>query len=1106
MKKLRWIMMGLIVLFVMRGALAQGSSSSDDEKIMLTSSDINGIEQDKKGKVLLSDFLLTLENHFDVTFLYKDQVMMDKYVQKDFIRIDEKTGQELSEILKQLGITFQRIDKQTYVLLAKTKPEQPEKNQEDIGGTVTDAQSGETLPGVNILVKGTSTGASTDANGEFELTVPSLQDTLIVTYIGYQKQEVPINGQDELDIQLSPQAIMGEEMVIVGYGEARAENITGSIETLDVEQIDSRPATNVSSLLQGQIPGVNVTQATGLPGQEEASILIRGLGTMNDSQPMVVVDGIESSIDNVNPNDIASISVLKDAASAAIYGTRAANGVILITTKRGREGSPQISYKTYGGWQQPTGTPDFLESADYARLLNEANENEGISPRYTEEEIRLFETGEEPFNYPNVDWYNSLLKSSAFTQDHNLRVSGGNKASTYSISLGYNDQNGLLANTKNERYNMRANLDSQVNDWLDVGLNLSFAENHNTMPTAPYAGGGIGTFFAQMARIPPTTLDKFEDGTWARHIDGNPKAWLKEGGTDSRKTEEILGTFFLEADLSKSISFEGSLAIDYSTFDRKRQIYDFEYGDGTYQGPNSLEEFLNRDRDYDSQAIINFNTGFNSHSISGLLGTSYRNETTKYTSAYRRNLPSNRLSALNAGSTEGMSNNGYDSETKLSSFFGRVNYDFDSKYFIESNLRIDGSSKFAPDNRWGIFPSVSAGWLINKENFMQDIEWINFLRLRASWGRLGNHRISNYQYLPLISLGQNYPFGGAIQSGAAQLIADNPDISWEVTTETNLGVDMEFFQSQLAVSLNYYDRFTDDILTNVPVSEVFGLPAPIVNAGAMSNKGIEIELEHFSSVDDFQYDISFNTSFNRNVVENYDNPSVGDTFIRVEGEPWNSFYGYEWIGYFMSDEEAENSPVHHPNVGAGDLKFKDQNGDGEINADDRVVLGNTIPEITFGLNLGLNYKSVDFSAFFQGADRVNKRLGQGWGGQWPFQNAGKAQSMHLDRMIVEDGQVVEEGYFPRTLVDNHHNEDPLSSFQVHDAAYVRLKNLQLGYTLPVSWTEGINISNVRFYFSGQNLLTFTRDFPGNFDPEAADGRSAYYPQVEIYTFGMEIDF
>lgn len=1073
--------------------LAQGLMVDRSEEVMHVSLEIEDIP--------LSEALKALTEKIGVGLSYSADISLDQKVSLHLNNVPiHKAIYTLLE-----GTNLEPVlppSKDVLVIREKEKTVKKIELQETVTGQVTDAETGEGLPGVNILVQGTTTGTSTNADGEFEVSVSTLNETLIVSYIGYQSQEISINGRIEINISLQSIGVVSEELVVVGYGTQEKVNLTGSVSTIQNREIEGQPATNATSMLQGKMPGVYITQSSGQPGKEEVNFLVRGVGTMNNNQPMVLIDGLEGSMSDVNPNDIESITVLKDAASAAIYGTRAANGVVLVTTKRGsREYS--VTYNSHFGIQQPTRLAKPLSSADYARLLNEGSVNEGLSPVYSDDEIRKFETGEDPINYPNTRWLDLLYQGSGFYQNHDLSFSGGDEKTRYRTSLGYFDQKGLIAGTDHKRYNLRVNLDSEITDWFHLGLNSNLRRSDVTEPVSPY-GGGLGNITRVTIQTPAAFRNKNEDGTYNIWAGINPISFVEEGGSQMQTNSAINGSVFGEINLMEGLTLHGRGGVNYNVDDDKIHIKEITYADGSGFGPNSVTDFIGRELLTSLQSYVNYQTYIKNHDIKVMVGVSRQVETFEGNTAFRNNFPTNQLTRLDVGSVAGMRNRGNAYEVKIGSYFGRMNYIFNRKYLLEMNLRVDGSSKFARDYRWGAFPSVSAGWRLSEENFMNHIAWIDGLKLRFSLGRLGNHNIGNYLYIPNLSLGANYPIGGTIANGVAQTTAEVADITWETTTEYDVGIDLELFQSQLIMSIDYYDRYTDDILTSIPVSTVFGLPAPVVNAGAMRNKGVELLLNHRNTIGGFFYGLSLNTSFNKNKVERFSNPSIGNT-IQREGVSWNSFYGYEHIGVHQTDEAAEVEPsiVGAP-VKAGDLKFKDQNGDGVIDGDDRIVLGNSIPEITYGVGLNMGYKNFDLSAFIQGTERVYRTLGLLL---WPLWGGGSALEMNLDRTIVQNGKVVQEGTFPRVLTTGHrqHNNQ-MSSFTVFDASYLRLKNLQVGYTLPTKMVREIGISSARVYVSGQNLLTITK-FPKSFDPELLTGQARFsYPQVQFFFVGLNLNF
>lgn len=637
-----------------------------------------------------------------------------------------------------------------------------------VSGTVMDADSNP-LPGANIIEKGTTNGTTSDADGKFSLNVENENSVLVFSFIGYITREEVVSGRQAIDIRLEQDVKNLEQVVVVGYGTQKKVNLTGAVGAIDGDALVISPATSPVAAMQGRLPGVTITQTTGAPGKERMSILIRGLGTMNNASPMIIVDGIESEINNISPQDIESVSVLKDASSAAIYGTRAANGVILVTTKRGKSGVSEVSYNTSFMWQKPTRLPEHLSSAEYAELYNEGNRNEGLAERYSADDISKYRSGVDPYNFPNTDWLGLLISEPGFTQEHNLSLSGGNDVTRYRTSFGYFDQSGIIRQSAHRRYNARINLDSKINSWFTTGLNLGLAHDVVTNGVFPQGSGDETQFFRQTNYIPPSISNKNADGTWNRYTDGNPIAWAEEGGIERSDNSHVLGSVFGEIKLLKGLTLKGIAGVNYSLNDGKIHQKTIEYGNGTVQGPSYVRDNLGRDLTTSLQSYLNYENSFDDHAIKVLVGAQRESYTGSYNGAYRQDLPSDELDQLDAGSTTGWTNSGSAYESRLGSYFGRINYSFRDKYLFETNLRRDASSKFASGNRVGLFPSMSAGWRLSEENFIKEIRWIDNLKLRASWGQLGNHSISDYLYIQRITLGQNYDFGGSVVDGAATI-------------------------------------------------------------------------------------------------------------------------------------------------------------------------------------------------------------------------------------------------------------------------------------------------------------------------------------------------
>lgn len=1116
-----WMIMKLAIAFLLFFTF-QVSANGNAQQITIV-----------KKNASLTEIFKAIERQTSFLFFY-DETIIQKTGPIDITIRNATLDQVLSVCLKGQKLTYS-IVKNTVVIRPEKKNyfqaqttltpmEAPQAPPVEIKGRVVNKE-GVPLSGASVLVADTQNGTTTNSDGRFTLSVSDDENIVLeISSVGYLTQRVNVRKQTEVNVVLDLASSGLNEVVVVGYGTQKKADLTGAVSSVDVSKmISSRPATNVASLMEGEVAGTFIHSNSGQPGAEGVSILIRGAGSMGNSQPLVIIDGMEASMNNINPYDVATISVLKDAASASIYGTRAANGVILITTKRGKTGPVQIKYNVSFANQKPTTVPDFLGSAEYAMLRNEALKNAGLPPSFTADDIAKYAAGNDP-NYPSTDWMDVLYSGSGNSQYHNLNFSGGNEKTRYNISMGYKQQKGVIKKVDADRANLRINLDSKITDWLNLGSNTALSYAVNTIPlTGPELtrGGDLQQFYNSVTHIPPTQKLKLPDGSWSGEYPlGNFAAWIDNGNLRKIKENKLVQSIFLDAKVLSGLSWKNRASVDYSFTPTTNHISQFTYGGGQISGPSSNQEILDRMAVIDLESLFTYNKVFGKHGIKGLLGTSSRTEEFNTTMAFRLGFPSNELTDLSAGSTSGLTNSGTSSKAILNSYFGRINYDYDGKYLFETNLRRDGSSKFASGKRWGWFPSFSAGWVLTEEKFLKGNAWLNSLKVRASWGQLGNDRIADYQYNPLISLGQNYSFGGSVAPGAAQTIANNPDVTWETTTEKNIGVDLTLFKNSFSVSIDAYNRYTNNILTSVPVSATFGLPPAIVNAGAMSNKGIETELGYSKKSGQFLYDISVNASYNKNNVEKYAGVDVyevaseGDAVVRKKGVPWNSYYGYEWIGYFQSDAEATSSAVQSPLVGAGDLKFKDQNGDGVIDGKDRIILGNPVPSFTYGFNLTFRYKGFDFATFFHGTQDVNRYLRVR--GYMPFMRNGKALRMHLDRMIIENGKVVKQGYFPETRLEGGPGgiNTVSSGFTIHDASYLRMKNIQLGYTFPSAWIRSLSISGARIYISGQNLLTFTK-FPDGYDPEVNDtpfhghligGAAGWsYPQVKSYTIGLDIN-
>ncbi len=1073
----------------------------------------------KKEHATLLEIFNTIKQQTGYDFIYKNEVLMEsKPIAINVTHVPLTDA--LNICFADQPVTY-TIKNKTIVIQRKALPTITKAQDFTVTGTVRD--SSKVLSGVSIVLKGSAgIGTTTDANGKFQLKVPH-EGTLVFRYVGYKAQEITVKGPEAIHVTMQSDQASLQEVVVVGFGQQRKENLTGSVSTVNSSALTDRPVTSVGNALQGTMAGVTVTAASsGQPGRDAATIRVRGIGTLNNAGAMVVVDGMISTMNNVNPDDIETISVLKDAASAAIYGSRAANGVILITTKKGKAGKTTLSYNSYVGKQSATGLFDYLPSWQAADLYNQALQNEGRQPRYTAEEIEKFRTGSDPFNYPNTDWLGLAYNGNGIQQNHYLSVNGGNENSKYMLSLGYFDQNGLVKKTNAKRYTSRFNLESKVNDQLTVHGNLAYTfsplqEPQSSMPGVP----GFTQIIRQINRIVPMVPYKYENGHYGSISDGNPMAWLESPSFNRENYYDFVGNVGADWEIIKGLHFKPTLGYVSSIAQNKFFIADIQYynaaGDKTfYQGPNKLTDKNTTFRRTTLQGLLDYSKSFGDHNFKVLGG--YFQELTQYTenSAYRQRFLNNELSEINLGSTAGQTANGYGYEMALRSYFGRLNYDFAGKYLFEANLRYDGTSRFSPKHRWGAFPSFSAGWNVHKESFFTPLnELMSTFKIRGSWGKLGNQEVKAngdfpsapyYPYITVISSEQNYTFGGTtptIATGVAPTSGANADLRWESTTTYGTGIDASFLKGKIDLTVDWFNRKTNDVILDVPVSGVYGLRPPTRNAGAVQNKGWEFMIGYKDHKGDFSYNGSFNIAFIDNKITDLygTGPYLTNTTIQQVGLPINSLYGYVAEGIFQTKEEVEKHAFQSDRTAPGDLKYRDIDGNKIIDSDDKQYLGNYYPKTTFGLNIGGSYKNVDLTLFFQGAARVNTYL-EGKLGQ-VSDAAGKPTSALLDSWTPDNPNAS----LPRILYAQNQNNaiDNPSSFWVKDASYIRLKNLQVGYNF-TTLVKKLGISRARIYYSGQNILTFSglQDW---IDPEASYSSGIYYyPQVKVHTIGLNVAF
>lgn len=1056
----------------------------------------------QENEIELGKLLNKIEEQTDFYFFYNND-LIDKSIKVN-VNIKSKSISDVLDIaLKNTGITYLIKDKEIVLNLQKATVGQQQRRL--LTGVVVD-ERGEPVIGANVMEKGTSNGVITDIDGNFSISVAS-RSLLQVTYIGYINHETTVNNQKNIQIVLKEDSQSLEEVVVVGYGTMKKINLTGAIGNVKSDRIANKPITSLATALAGEAAGVTVTQDSGQPGAGQGSIRIRGVGTWEDASPLVLVDGISMSINDVIPSEVESVTVLKDAASASIYGSRAANGVILVTTKQGQKGKIRLSYDGNVGVQFATRLPEMADSWEYAEMYNQAMTNEGRSSSlFPQDRIERMRAGGDPDKLEgNTNWYKALLKTGSFQHIHQVSASGGNELFSYMGSLGYSGQDGIIPSTSYERYNARLNTNTQFTNWLKLGFNLSYLNS-----TQKESAAGASDAFRRIGRSLPYMPVRFSDGTWSySSAPTNPVRRVSED-YGMKKNFHNATVVHVSPELTpiKGLLIKGIFGYESKSFLEKKfektVAYDAFEPAGqaatTEQSRNKQTDKWELYRNLTANATATYDFSVKKNNFKVMVGGSV--ETFKYaiTEASRQDFPNNDFEEINAGDPSTAVAGGNSSYSALASLFGRLNYDYAGRYLLEANVRYDGSSRFARGNRWGIFPSFSAGWRISEEAFFHSLRnRISNLKVRASYGQLGNQNIKNHQFLSTVGSGENYLFGNTISTGYKESSMGNAIITWETSTSLNVGVDMTVLNDRLNLAFDYYNRTTDDILLPLPSPTTLGIEAPVQNAGTVRNKGWELTLGWRDVIGkEFNYFVNLNLSDVRNKITDlrgYKSPT-GDLTTRIEGEPINSLFGWKTLGICETQEQLDTysalMKTYNPNWGLGDIIIENRNDDNKIDADDKTVIGNSIPRYTFGINLGFDYKGFDFSCFLQGVGKadgyvVNEALA-------PLGINTVRKDHYTDTFNPADPQSGK--YYPRVMQSYNYNYSYFSHW-VQNAAYVRLKNLQLGYTFKLA-----SISKLRIYLSGENLFTLTKF--RTWDPETPVGGSSFYPNVTVCSFGVNL--
>ncbi|WP_236977309.1 SusC/RagA family TonB-linked outer membrane protein [Membranihabitans maritimus] len=1081
------------------------------------------VDYKEQGKNITEELQVLLEGtdlHFKI---FEDQFVIIYKLDQTGIRSLKSMVEHFSEIIAEdeSRETFRPVPKLGLRQAWSPGPRKLTGLTLNINGTVTD-QQGTPLIGVNVQVKGTNKGTATDFDGKYSLEDVNENATLVFSYIGYQTVEVPVDGRGEVSVELVSDSELLDEVVVVGYGTQKKVNVIGSVSQISTEKIENRPVTQLSQAITGQMPGVTVIQRSGRPGNSGGEIRVRGVGSFGATpNALVLIDGIPGSLNELNPDNIQSISVLKDASSAAIYGARSANGVILVTTKDGTANKLTVGYNGYLGFNQATELPDFVDSWDFAEMYNIASG----SNSYSAEDIGNYRSQTDPDNYPNTKFMEEIFSRKGVQTGHTLTINGGNKDNKYYLSGAYLNQNGIIEKNKYDRYNLRLNVENNFSKNLQLNTRLfgSFEERNEPQATANKGGNLQNQLIQNAIRYPATHLGQASNGDYGigPESGGTPISWIDSKSYLINPRTKVGVNMKLDWNPINNLTFSAIGGYNFSLLEQRSYLASQRLNDEVYHAQSYLNQFSNKVIFRTMQFIGEYSKDFSRNQIDLLAGYSFENEITKNFNGYRQDFPSNDYTVIGMGGADNQQAGGFDAEWAIQSLFSRFKYNFDERYLFEATVRYDGSSRFPESKKYAIFPSMAVGWRLTEETFMSDISWLSGLKLKASWGILGNQNIGNYPYQAVLNSGRNYSFGGVINTGAAYSTYKDAGIQWESTETTDFGFESELLDGKIVFNTTYFHRSTEDILfqPSASVSSVLGVGISETNTGAAKNSGWEFELGHRNNINEFEYTLNANFSIINNEVitlglGNVEQPNgfVGNGSSLFIGYPMQMYYGYISDGVFTNQSDIEDWPNQTrvtPNPQAGDIRYQDISGpdgvpDGQVDPTyDRTYLGSRIPKYTFGANLGFSFKNFDFSAFLQGTAGVKGRL-TGYAG-YAFFNLGNIQRWQMEGRFDPENPEQYPDYPRLEVITNSGTPNTaLSDFWVINASYLRLKNIQLGYTLPRNAMQRIGGQNLRLYLSAENVLSFN-NYRQGWDPEVNTG-GAYYPILSTFTFGLNVKF
>lgn len=1053
----------------------------------------------------IRQILKTIEQTSGYQFFYNNDLSsLDQVI--SFSVTDASIETVMAKLLVNIDITYKK-EKDNLIVLTLKAIAGKAGNSENrkVTGTIID-DSGLAVIGANVVVEGTTNGTITDMDGQFTLDVPE-NASLRISYIGYLDQHVKVGKNTVINVTFKEDTQALDEVVVVGYGSQKKVSMTSSVGVIKSDELNLH-ANNTVSAMQGLAPGLAILDRGGAPGRSNTVMRVRGNTSLNDKSngALLLVDGIEQRIDDLNPEDIETVSVLKDASATSIYGSRAANGVILITTKRAKTGKVNVNYNYYYGIQTVTDKPEHMETETYMRQQNVAYTNAGRDIPWPEEKIREWMSSDDRTKYPLANVWQDAVYQSAPQQNHNVTVSGGNELIKGVMSLRYYDQKGIIPNFNSDIKEMRVNTDFQPHKKLKVSLDANYRVRYSRAPREE------AELYRTMMHASQFTVPQYPDGGYGLSVQGNnPLVYANLTGDNRKWNNLFVGNLKAEYEILEGFKASLQYAIRQAnnkekTFTNKYRVTDeLNPSRIKYKDRNELYEDREEINEYTLNALLDYTKSWKKHQLSALGGYSLIQNRRSDLNASRQDFYNNDLTSMGMGAESTMKNSGVDEQWALQSFFARANYNYDDRYLLEANIRYDGSSRFTGDNQYSFFPSFSAGWRVSNEGFWDSLrDLVSNFKLRASWGETGNQAVDLYSYYDSY-VAEKYTFGDEIVNGYRQKILANKDLKWESTRQTDIGFDLGFLQNRLNIEFDYYNKRTDGILMQLPIPGIVGLDAPFQNAAVVDNKGFELSIGYRGG-SEFTYSVNFNISNNKNKVvslagsrSNIDGAPNETLRIQKEGLPVNTFWGFKTDGLYQSEEEIKQSIAYDPNTKPGDIRYVDINDDGKIDADDRTDLGNEYPRFPFALNGNFAYKGFDLSLLIQGVVDAKTRV------TGCLAEFGNYEGFVLDMFKDYWTQDNAGARFPRPQKSCDYNS-VMSDFWVIDAGYIRLKNVELGYTIPKDISRKFYVDRLRFYMSGTNLLTFSKTKEWGLDPEFLSGRFNFYPQTSVYTFGVNVSF